>query len=299
MTGGQTRVANLRDGIFGPVDDPGSNRQRIFGIETGTDLTPDDWAARYMLWMGLGGTQRVIPPAALAVVGSTFVVGEKRQGNLGGLTAISANMLTVARFLCSEVLPLDTKAFDVTRGVIDHGSTSTRSSLITKNGDAEMWQRLCTFDNPPPVRMVTLKIDAAMGTVSDPRIYFVDIPEVGRQYPLFVPASYPNDQLVGDQLGEVTTGIQPGNSAPWCIERPDDGAAVMIVEQYWADTLGHATAVPFCPEAQMQRYSEDDVTRWSIRGAMNAGLSVFLYLDALAQGKKERVVAYDRCEDRK
>ena len=31
LTGGDARVANFRDGLYGPVSDPGANRTRVFG----------------------------------------------------------------------------------------------------------------------------------------------------------------------------------------------------------------------------------------------------------------------------
>ena len=53
LTGGDARVADFRDGLFGPVAQPGTNRDRVFG-DTATTLgiTADDLSARYMAWMG-------------------------------------------------------------------------------------------------------------------------------------------------------------------------------------------------------------------------------------------------------
>ena len=76
MTGGDTRVANLRDGLFGPVDAPGTNRQAVFGDKkyVSAQVKADDWAARYVAWMGRGGTQRIIPQSILNVVGAATVL---------------------------------------------------------------------------------------------------------------------------------------------------------------------------------------------------------------------------------
>ena len=43
MTGGTARVANFRNGLFGPLDAPGGNRQRVFGPDAAAaGLTADD-----------------------------------------------------------------------------------------------------------------------------------------------------------------------------------------------------------------------------------------------------------------
>ena len=75
MTGGDARVANLRDGLFGPVDHPGGNRERVFKDAAKSGLTTDDVGSRYMAWMALGGTQRAIPSSVLAIVSNTQVFG--------------------------------------------------------------------------------------------------------------------------------------------------------------------------------------------------------------------------------
>ncbi len=56
ITGGTTLVANLRDGLFGPGGQSGDNVKRVFGPFAGSGVSPDDWAGRYVAWMGLGGT---------------------------------------------------------------------------------------------------------------------------------------------------------------------------------------------------------------------------------------------------
>ncbi|HKQ71833.1 MAG TPA: hypothetical protein VJT73_20960, partial [Polyangiaceae bacterium] len=105
MTGGRTRVANLRDGLFGPVGNPGSQRASAFSetiqIDEGKATSPvgaDDMAARYLAWMGSGGTNSVIPPAILQIVANTEVLGQKRSQ--WSYAAGDANMLGVAKELC-------------------------------------------------------------------------------------------------------------------------------------------------------------------------------------------------------
>jgi mono/diheme cytochrome c family protein len=295
MTGGETRVANLRDGIFGPIDAPGSNRAGIFEV-AGSDISSDDWAARYLLWMGLGGTQRTIPPAALSVVASTTIMGKRRTG-VTSFSTQTANMLTVAAFLCGEVLGKGNKAFDVVHGQLDHNVIGgLRSALIASTGDAEMWRRLCTFENPVPVRVVIADVGAGIVSFQLRTVANVD-PSIGEDYPIFDRASYPADSLVGDQLGRVTTGIQPDNTDPWCVTLPLKPTDIAELERLWVESLHKELPVPYCPLDKLRRSSVSEVNRWTTRGAMNAGLSVFMYLDALARGEKRRPIPYDHCED--
>ena len=66
-----SRVANFRSGLFNPTpqDDPYDmpdlglqmNRPRVFGPYASADVTTDDWGARYLAWMALGGTGAEIP----------------------------------------------------------------------------------------------------------------------------------------------------------------------------------------------------------------------------------------------
>jgi hypothetical protein len=52
-------------------------------------------------------------------------------------------------------------------------------------------------------------------------------------------------------------------------------------------------------EYQEGRFLLHDVQRWSIRGAINAGLAVFLYLDALERGQIQPEPPFNKCEERK
>ena len=40
-----------------------------------------------------------------------------------------------------------------------------------------------------------------------------------------------------------------------------------------------------------------DVERWSLRGAANAGVAVFLYLDQLERGTVKALPPYNKCEE--
>ena len=161
MTGGETRVANLRDGLFGPTDKPGDNRRRVFGeaakYDGGPLIAVDDWASHYVAWMGLGGTSRAIPQGILSTVANTPVLGTLRSVRHFDPPS-SANMLQTAQQLCAHVLGVakfrGDILFDVRRGEIDHADAEGGTALITTNGDAAMWESLCRIGNPMPVRVI-------------------------------------------------------------------------------------------------------------------------------------------------
>jgi len=277
MTGGQTRVANLRDGLFGPPAMQGANLDRVFGFTASSTLSAEDWAARYVLWMGLGGTQRIIPPAALTVVGSTRILGVARKG---ALAVKDANMLSAARNLCAAVLERLYLDFEIKTGEPDYSG----SALITTNGDAEMWEKLCTYENPLPVVRVEVTAGGGFRT------------QGGVLYPR---TNYPPGALVGDPAQGITNGIQASNSAPWCLVRPSSADLQAKLDAAWKREMGEA-GLPYCPDSLLPSQNEmsaDQKEAFTLRGALNAGLSVFLYLQALTRGEKQPSVPYDRCEE--
>jgi mono/diheme cytochrome c family protein len=298
ITGGATRVANLRDGLFGPVMDPGSNRQRVFGPSASSSTTADDWAVRYFAWMGLGGTQRIIPQMILRLVGTAQVLGDDRP-NAYDPAAKSANMLAIAQTLCSHTLGRKGSGnveFDLSTGAISN-SGSAGTSLIGGNGDAEHWQRLCSFQNPAPIRVVTTNgwVPLTSGT------FYVLVLGTGSWYN---PATYPSNALVGDEHGNTAMGVTSANQAPWCVLPPTDSAGQAAADKYVQDARG-GKPLPFCPTSWLNdtnKLSETDLDRWTLKGAINAGASVFVYLDQLShdavQGKEPQP-GYDQCEQLK
>jgi hypothetical protein len=298
MTGGDTRVANLRDGLLGPTTMPGMNRDAVFGhyADATKHITGDDWAARYVAWMGLGGTQRVIPAAILNVVSAAAVLGEERP-NAYDATATSANMLSIAQTLCAQTIgytPVGGVAFDLVHGRINHADSQKGTSLISDMGDAEMWLKLCGYENQPPVRVVRF-LGANILLWWDPS-------EAHATWAWYNASNYPATAPIGDQRGNVTTGLQPGNTAPWCMLAPDanDQNAQVALAQVQA-TRG-SNPLPICPSDwfnDANRVSGDDLDKWTLRGAMNAGMSVFLYLDKLehdALQNKGPQPTYDDCQ---
>jgi hypothetical protein len=305
ITGGTTIVANLRDGLLGPAAKPGDNVQRIFGTMAGDGLTADDWASRYMVWMGLGGTKAEIPATILNLISAGKVVDAQRPTAAGNTAeATDANMLAVPRRLCERLLtfsgipsakPGEIKSpFDVK---IENNYQAAQKVLIRTNGDAEMWLRLCSFNNPLPVLVITPtvvegKLDFQFGNFS------------GNPYSFnfYEGSAYPANAPVG--RGEL--------GVPWCLQVTNDEGINQKLEAYLTQNNLQPTR---CPEGfvtpanqwrttvsaedyESQQGSLKGVERWSVRGAINAGLAVYTYLRELRRpGTTLRPpVPLDRCD---
>jgi mono/diheme cytochrome c family protein len=299
LTGGKVRVANLRDGLFGPSSGPGANLTREFGPRPERDkedaeaikqamagVGPEDWAARYLVFMGLGGTLQQIPPAILGIVGNTEVVGRTRKSF--DASARSANMLSTAVELCHLVVPRNSNgepvAFLAEEWVIDYDKKGT---LIADNGDAELWEELCTFDNPPPVRGLTP--DFGLGQTDGAPVGFVIYPES-----IFPRGTYPKDARLGNASREIVTGVAPNDPGPWCMVLPKGGNPDADRERELGRKWIEKEQMPLCPEGLSPMTPEESL-QWATRGAINAGLAVFLYMDEVAKGKPP-ALRYDQCE---
>ena len=124
------------------------------------------WGSRYMAWMTLGGTLKMIPQDIIHLVEATKIFGETRQNLqfLPGANQTTANMLNLARGLCSVVLPEPTPTghFGQDQYLLFKGGlepqvyppfNSDDAPFITVNEDKEMWLTLCTGFSPPVVRV--------------------------------------------------------------------------------------------------------------------------------------------------
>jgi hypothetical protein len=301
MTGGNANVTDLVDGIMNP-----KNRQLIFSSAPLISLTVDDWAARYFTWMGLGGTKQKIPQSILSIVANTRVLDQQRPSVAA---ALDANMLSNAMNLCNNLLPVVQNAdayapfevrstnsrFNFEGGMFerDDGSAVAQTDFIYKNGDALLWEQVCTLDNPPPVRAVT----ADPGSWSNPHFLV-------HKWDFYPAGSYPVNSSVVDQRGNVVTGISTGNYFPWCIRQPATSDKAMA-DAWLSNNLSvNGKLIPYCPDFikaadgnnDPSHLSLDVLNRWAVRGAINAGLLVFAYLDQLASGDLVPTPSYDQCE---
>jgi mono/diheme cytochrome c family protein len=371
MTGGNARVADFRSGLFGPESAPGTNRASVFtaaatagtvgaatdGVAPTPNMgTPDDFGARYMAWMALGGTKVQIPPQLLQVVATTQVAGVSRSR----ITVTgSPNMLQLAQKLCTNVLLSDTNNDVAGLGQLPGSfpiNWSGQTALIGSNGDAEMWMKVCGLNNRPVVRVVVpgdgspksaLPLNPQpsdwdaywSGTssgssstsplqlyITGTSLYWGDAPGSDGNS---VFASWP----VMDQRGQIRTdpaGITPDNLFPICVREPPAANASdpndahtnsdAVLRANAANTGGNV--IPYCPPALFTTGAATDsngntvgvykwrlasptdsggaltfpdANSWALRGAINAGLAVFLYIDQLSKTGVAQPL-YNQCE---
>ena len=291
MTGGTARVADFRDGFFGPFGGGGTNRAAVFGS--------DEVAARYLPWMALGGTKAKIPIPILNLVANTPVLGVSRRG----IDVNSANMLQTGQALCKLVGQLRPGTFDpsVLKQPAEQAKLHGDSGLINQNGDAELWTQVCTFNNPPPVHALTVSQIGGAGS-TDYNLQFVSANA-------FFPAKYPANAPIGDGYGNVQPSLTPDNVTPWCVQAtdPNDAAA-----QAWFSMQRSLDGkpLPVCPDVAValeNRFANPtdpmtgtpargDMDDWATRGAINAGQAVFAYLDLMVSQGHGRDPHYDECE---
>lgn len=190
---GNTRPANFREGLFGPSGSPLSNVMAAFKLP-GSKVMPLDLGAHYMAYMGLGGTNVLIPEIVIRQIQASTVFGVSRVGldDIGGGSA-GANMLQLARSLCTLFIPkifaADAKddgptfdgrtfplrfAFEKTSpGLPPFTGTAPDKAwppfsdpkfpLIFSNGDAEMWRHICMDFSPWLIRVYEI-VEQTTGT---------------------------------------------------------------------------------------------------------------------------------------
>ena len=133
---------------------------------------------------------------------------------------------------------------------------------------------------------------------------------------------YPPSAPVLDHRGHVRTGLSPDNVVPLCVQQPVDSAERAAADAFLRARAGvlQNEIVPYCPpELLATALAEDgsgalvkkwrlafhpaenelvydDANRWAIRGAINAGLAVYLYIDQLSKGLVAPKPLYNQCE---
>lgn len=295
ITGGRVTVANFRDGLFGPRTSPGAGRQSVF-TTPGVD-SPDDWAARYLAWMALGGTLKPIPPAVLQVVGDTPVLGK----TISRGAAASANMLEVAKVVCAAVLP-----------------TAAQAGYATKKysreiGDYDLWRRVCAFRNQVPVREISVDSD----TILKVSIERDAVHEEVRLYRRDSPAYLPGTQFWDLYDGTMKTGVGQGVVEPECLAPKVNGSLGPAESQRAFDAAYEAARArntpglrPVCPGSSLVQQpgaplpektplTVEEQNSWALQGAVNAGFAVFSYVDAVTRNQVPVQLAYDQCEQLK
>jgi len=301
LTGGQTRVANFRDGLFGPTSAPGAFAHDEFLIDAGA--TPEDWQARYVLFMGLGGTAANIPRVVLDLVATSpfYGVAATAPG------AATPNMLGSAQQFCFKVL-----AQSRALGQDTPAPQFSADGSVFVGGSAhyELWESLCSFGSDPIVHVFTPR---GIPPVSNFSLLYRARDDSGAWI-------YPTDALVGNARGDVEHGIQPSNLSPWCIDGTTE--AQRAIARNWASSLDTPLAedsIPYCPPALFasaldlpihrvaldNNFNEPDLTvpfgnqefadRWLLRGAMNAGLAAFYFMRGFTSHEVTPAKPYDFC----
>ena len=287
ITGGASRVANFLTGLFGPTASPGTNRATVFADAIGSSATSDDWGARYMSWMALGGTTAKIPRLVLNLVGRSVVAGTTRPTALVEEGSVTANMLESARLACRRLffaagdgIEVDLKAgnlFGIERKYRFY-------PLIQTNGDAELWEHLCSINNPPIIRGINVSKTGAV-TFGGGAFY--------------LSTAYPANTPIGNQRGESAMsgpngGVTDDNYVPWCVVPGYDAPTIDAVNAFVKATpTSNGKPPPMCPTSLVQA-TTDQIDAFALRGAINAGFAVFRYIDLFSRGKASRA-RFDEC----
>jgi mono/diheme cytochrome c family protein len=306
LTGGQTRVANFVQGLFGPPTAPGAFARDEFAI--GFGATPTEWQARYVLFMGLGGTRAQIPSAVLNLVSSSGFYGHGVVAPGGD----NPNMLGSAQRMCYAVLAGNDRALPSHRVSTEpppapEVMNTAASSFAKGTAHYELWESLCTFQNEPVVRVFSNPGTGGTYTAAAHRNAYRAKDDTGSWI-------YPVDALVGNQRGEVEVGIQPTNLLPWCIQDTAENAS-----RFWTEDLEMQGSPPICPDTLFStalgerihrlKFLETQGTgdpnapfgnaefsdRWMRKGAINAGLAAFHHMRGFTRGDVQPSQPSDFC----
>ena len=105
---------------------------------------------------------------------------------------------------------------------------------------------------------------------------------------------------MGDQRGNIEPSLDPSNQFPWCLVTdptvdPDGSLLQAFAHQY----AFNGQDLPICPDDIGQPWAYDfkdgKQLGWQNSGAINAGLSVFEFLDKFIKGEIPHI-GYDECE---
>jgi len=306
LTGGDARVADFRDGFLGPVSAPGTNRVAVFGDAAAhLGKTVDDLSARYMAWMSLGGTNKHLPQDVLTEVALTPVLGQVRSHVTEQGTP---DMLRLALDLCEEIAESDVNGTSIPlTGFIQTGRLgwSSYTGLVDSNGDAEMWLRLCNLGNRQFVRVLvapgagwTATTSASTLLTSGANLVWATSPTGDDWY---------GANPVMDHLGNIRTGVTSDNLFPMCVPKPPAAQLQFATAALQASPVLGKNVIPFCPDGFVVPAHKLAVTnsggvtdyqdgrQWAARGAINAALAVFLYLDQMERDPTQRQVLYTQC----
>ncbi len=314
FSGGAARVANFRDGLFGPISNPGGNRTGAFAPSLqaiGGGATVDDAAARYMAFMALGGTSKQLPDDVLFQVSQAPVFGVLR-GNVA--LPGTPDMLRLGLQLCQQVALGSPDVTPLLSDFVPTGvfsPTKAKMGVIGTNGDSDMWLRLCNLNNRPIVRVLTTSDWADATSLDTLRLNYVfeywGAGEGKYWDATQAVADWYGPNPVMDHRGQVRTGLTADNWFPMCVQKPTAAADLAAADELLqAHPVGGVAGnvIPYCPtgfvtpahQLKTGTSGYDDGQKWAARGAINAALAVFLYLDEIERDATKRQPLYNECE---
>jgi mono/diheme cytochrome c family protein len=309
LTGGDARVANLRDGLLGPLTQPGANRAAVFGAAaTALGITTDDLASRYMAFMTLGGTTKHLPQDVLTEVSQSPVVGQVRSH----ITLLGTpDMLRLGLSLCEQIAGSDgPPGTQIPLGDLFIGGRidwSKYTGLVNTNGDAEMWLRLCNLGNRPIIHVPVI----AGGSWTTATNLTTDLNVSGQL--LYWGTGPTGTDLYGanpvmDDQGNITQGMTANNRYAICVAKPTNATQLQAATSLLAaHPVNGKNVIPFCPDGLVAPSNQLQVTgsqgsvnfvdgrKWAARGAINAALAVFLYLDQIERDPTLAKPLYTQC----
>jgi len=202
-------------------------------------------------------------------------------------------------------------------GYLDANKDSLNFTALSQNGDLELWLGLCSRNNPQPVHIMQLQTGSLtflpMAGVVNAGTFLFDT-DTEATNAMVTAATYPPLTAVGNDRGGVDTNLcvdpttccldtsaancstlcsLPGqancvtpNDWPWCI---DPASIVTPAQVAGVNSSGY----PVCPQSVMtvangcgSTHGTGCVTtaygnQWAVRGAINAGLAVFKYVESM------------------
>ena len=211
-------------------------------------------------------------------------------------SSLSANMLSQAKALCLGLLgpgyrdSLYGPALDprVGHGYLDASLTHLNDTLIFENGDAELWMHLCSLSNAPPVHVLTPDSGGALSLSVNRFRTRATTSQSTRMPP---ERSWPRRVFRRTSRWETERAEwTPASRARTFGPGAFNDTTATPAQAGWIQTA----ALPICPPSVKQAshacataqpgatcFGNDDANRWAVRGAINAGFSVFLYVQSL------------------
>ena len=232
-------------------------------------------------------------------------------------------MLNLAKGLCAATLPdRSDPSLGLLPGVFDGGKlsgdyvplTAKQAPFIRTNGDWEMWMNLCSVFNRPVVRIYGVKKlgsddSSAQGYLK--AIYYADDGSANPPY------RFPADAPVWDHNMQSQVGLSPNNYYPACfqdptallpgegpIDLPGAGALASFLDAFQMprcpkEFLAHADLVMWQdrPSSDVNVATQtDNMREWALQGAINAGMSVYSYLQKADLSHNTIQPYYNECQ---